>query len=79
MRLWAHEAHQAHKAHQAHPARQAHLAMSMLDCPNDFPIENGSISAFKNNGLHRDHPTDRPTDTPTDGRTRPHIEMRGRI
>ena len=29
--------------------------------------------------LERDGPTDRPTDQPTDGRTKPLIEMRGRI
>ncbi len=67
----AHEAHVAHLAHLAHPVHQAHSAMSMLDCPNDFRIENGSFSAFKKNGLPTDHRTNR--------RTRPHIEMRGRI
>ena len=66
-------------AHLAHPAHQAHLSISMLDCPNDFHIEIGSFSAFKKNGLHRDGRTDGPTDGPTDRRTRPHIEMRGRI
>ena len=65
------EAHEAHLAHLAHPAHQAHSAMSMMDCPKDFYRENGLFSAFKKNGLHRDGPTDR--------RTRPHIEMRGRI
>ena len=75
MRPWAYEAHEAHEAHLAHPAHQAHKAMSMLDCPDDFHREKGSFSAFKKNGLHRDGPTDGRTDR----RTRPHIEMRGRI
>ena len=71
----AHEAHEVHEAHLAHPAHQAHSAISMLDCPDDFHRENGSFSAFKKNGLHRD----RRTDGPTDRRTHTHIEMRGRI
>ena len=58
----AHVAHIAHLAHLAHPAHQAHSAMSMLDCPNDFRIENGSFSAFKKNGLPTDHRTNQPTD-----------------
>ena len=60
------EAHEAHLAHLAHPAHQAHSAISMLDCPDDFHRENGSFSAFKKNGLHRDGPTDRQTDRQTD-------------
>ena len=41
---------------------------------NDFHIH-----VEKKNGLHRDHQSDQPTDRQTDGRTRPHIEKRGRI
>ena len=57
------EAHLAHIAHLAHLAHPAHSAMSMLDCPNDFHIENGSFSAFKKTGYQRtDHPSIHPSD-----------------
>ena len=81
MRPWAyqaHEAHLAHKAHLAHPAHQAYSAMSMLDCPNDFHIEDSLFSAFQKKRV-TDRPTIHPTDRRTDGWTRPHIEIRGRI
>ena len=64
----AHEAHIAHIAYLAHPAHQTHSAMSMLDCPNNFHIENGSFSAFKKTGYHpTDHRTIGPSIRRTDG------------
>merc|ERR1712240_654496 len=65
----AHIAHLAHVAHLAHSARQAHSAMSMLDCPNDFHIENGSFSAFKKKRV-----TDGPTDTISYRDARTHLK-----
>ena len=73
--------YEAHEAHLAHPAHQAHSEMSMLDCPDDFHRESGSYTALKKRVTQgqTDRPTDRQTDRQTDGRTRPHIEMRGRV
>ena len=64
------------EAHEAHPAHQAHSAMLMLDCPNDFHRENSSFLAFKKT---RYTGMDQRTNGRTDRRTRPHLEMQGRI
>ena len=50
--------------------------------PQDFisKLLSARFTFLKNNGYGwTDGPTDQPTDGPTDGRTKPLIEMRGRI
>ena len=49
----------------------------MLDCPDDFHSENRSFSALKKQVT--DGRTIQPTNGRINQRTRPHIEMRGRI
>ena len=62
---------------------QFYISMMFLGLPDDKPEEKPSFFDFENNWLptdgRTDGRTDGQTDRPTDGRTRPHIEMRGRI